>query len=507
MDKSEALKSVFLSSTTRDLIEYRKAVYEAINRMDGYHCVRMEDFGARNSLTADFCQKQVIKCKLFVGITGLCYGIKPRGAKKSYTELEYEAALSGNLPRLMFVAPEDFSVPANILHKDGHWEEQQSFRRRIKEELIRDTFYDPSELANKVVIAIRNWEKREGPNLNTQVDCIILCGGYAKRLWPLTRDLSKVLLPIAGQPCVDYTVEQVMRVSNLRKTLLLVNEKLAPQIENYAKSYKFTNTEVLTEPHIGEEQKWGPAEALNFIVTHHHSQDYLVIAGDNLFKFDLNKFLQFAWSKDATCIAIHKYESQEDASEYGAVKLAENGSITEFREKEKFTEYREISTAVYYLRREELMMLTEYLESDGLGKSFGSFFHWLQTRGVRVVGYAFNSPWFDIGTRRKFIDASRHYLKNRNDGVLKNGAVLDGVVQIERGAIINNSRVGPSVYIGADSIIENSEIKNSVIMDKSEITNSSISNSLIGERSKIEGDISEMVCGPHTRLISPHRFT
>jgi len=42
------LKSVFLSSTARDLHPHRQAVYPAIEALDGYHCVRMEDFGARD---------------------------------------------------------------------------------------------------------------------------------------------------------------------------------------------------------------------------------------------------------------------------------------------------------------------------------------------------------------------------------------------------------------------------------------------------------------------------
>ena len=43
-----ARKTVFLSSTGKDLTEYREAAYKAIEGLDGYHCVRMEDFGARD---------------------------------------------------------------------------------------------------------------------------------------------------------------------------------------------------------------------------------------------------------------------------------------------------------------------------------------------------------------------------------------------------------------------------------------------------------------------------
>ncbi|MGW8187419.1 MAG: sugar phosphate nucleotidyltransferase, partial [Desulfobacterales bacterium] len=38
---------------------------------------------------------------------------------------------------------------------------------------------------------------------------ILLCAGFATRLYPLTRDFPKALLPVAGRPVIDYLVEQV----------------------------------------------------------------------------------------------------------------------------------------------------------------------------------------------------------------------------------------------------------------------------------------------------------
>lgn len=51
-----SIKTVFLSSTSKDLTQYREAAYRAIERLDGYHCVRMEDFGARNWRADAFCR-------------------------------------------------------------------------------------------------------------------------------------------------------------------------------------------------------------------------------------------------------------------------------------------------------------------------------------------------------------------------------------------------------------------------------------------------------------------
>jgi hypothetical protein len=65
-----ATRTVFLSSTGHDLTAYRDAVYRAIEGLDGYHGVRMEDFGARDWAADDFCRAKVAACDVFVGIDG-----------------------------------------------------------------------------------------------------------------------------------------------------------------------------------------------------------------------------------------------------------------------------------------------------------------------------------------------------------------------------------------------------------------------------------------------------
>ncbi len=151
------VKKVFLSSTGRDLSEYREAAYKAIEGLEGYHCVRMEDFGARDWVADEFCRTKVAECDLFVGILGLCYGSSPKGKQKSYTEREYEAAIAAKLPRLMFLAPDDFPVPGDLIESDEERAKQRAFRDRVSAELVRDTFTSAEDLARRVEQAIFNW--------------------------------------------------------------------------------------------------------------------------------------------------------------------------------------------------------------------------------------------------------------------------------------------------------------------------------------------------------------
>ena len=154
-----ATRTVFLSSTGRDLTVYRDAVYRAIEGLDGYHCVRMEDFGARDWAAADFCRAKVAACDVFVGIVGHVYGSCPPRSEQSFTEREYDAAVSDSKPRLMFLAPEDFPLPANLVESDEKRAKQRQFRERVNQERVRDAFRSPEELARQVIQALRNWEQ------------------------------------------------------------------------------------------------------------------------------------------------------------------------------------------------------------------------------------------------------------------------------------------------------------------------------------------------------------
>lgn len=158
------MRKVFLSSTSIDLAEYRAAVTDAIHGLGGdYHCIRMEDFGALTQQAEDFCPAKVRECHLFVGILGHLYGSCPEGSDKSYTEDEYDTAVQEGIPRLIFLASDEFRLLPGQIEPDWKRERQRAFRQRVSSAQIRTTFLTPAELASQVVSAIRNWEREQEP--------------------------------------------------------------------------------------------------------------------------------------------------------------------------------------------------------------------------------------------------------------------------------------------------------------------------------------------------------
>ena len=156
--KEQSVKMVFLSSTVLDLVEYRNAVFEAIQQMDYWKCVRMEDFGARESAPDTYCRSALSQCEVAVFIVGHRYGSCPAGSMKSFTEHEYDAALCSRCPCLAFLTPDDFAVKASAIENDELRDRQKQFRQRVLDAHLVATFDDPHHLAQQVVTAIHNWE-------------------------------------------------------------------------------------------------------------------------------------------------------------------------------------------------------------------------------------------------------------------------------------------------------------------------------------------------------------
>jgi hypothetical protein len=149
--------TIFLSSTSKDLSPCRDAAYRAIEGLDGFHCVRMEDFGSLDESPDKVCREKVGACDLFICIAGATYGSRsPAGP--SYTEREFNAARLKKKPCLVFLTSEHYPLAANLIESDQDRQCQTAFRKKVSKGRVVKRFSTAEELSVQVVQAIRNWE-------------------------------------------------------------------------------------------------------------------------------------------------------------------------------------------------------------------------------------------------------------------------------------------------------------------------------------------------------------
>lgn len=188
----------FLSSTFKDLEQHRTAVIARLRRLDGMEVRCMEDFGARPGSPKEFCVREARECDLFIGVIGHLYGFVPDGDETSITEQEYEAAEAAGKDMLLFVAPDDFSVPVKLLRNDSDPERQEAFRERVLARNVVDLDWStPETLASGVVAAVHNWARARSGGPAVPVIPGIDLDAYTQRCrkrWEVV-DLSTLAAP------------------------------------------------------------------------------------------------------------------------------------------------------------------------------------------------------------------------------------------------------------------------------------------------------------------------
>ncbi|HID08729.1 TPA: nucleotidyltransferase family protein, partial [Candidatus Micrarchaeota archaeon] len=222
---------------------------------------------------------------------------------------------------------------------------------------------------------------------------VILAGGYAKRLWPLTLNRPKPLLPVAGRPIIDYLFSGMPKGT---VPILSVNRRFAREFAEWLSRSRY-KAELVVEETRSEEEKLGAVGALAYLVKRLEiDEDLLVVGGDNIFPFTLEEFA--AVYSGRPLVAVYRLRDRGLARRYGVAEV-EGKRVVRFVEKPKDPLSDLVSTACYLFPARVLPLLGEFLREAEKGKDApGYFLQWLLSR-EEIEAFVFDGPWFDIGSR------------------------------------------------------------------------------------------------------------
>lgn len=317
---------------------------------------------------------------------------------------------------------------------------------------------------------------------------IILAGGHATRLWPITRNRAKPLLPLGERPIIDYLASELEE--EVDEIIISTNRKYAEDFEDYIEEYD-RNARVVVEEQDSEEQKPGTIGAiLKLIQTEDLEDDLVIVGGDNYFPFDFSEFLQFCREKDSPVNCVYDVEDFEIAEQFGIVDVS-GDRIDGFKEKPDNPPSTLASTACYFFPAKDVSLFQEYedhfKDTDVPAEQYldepGRLIEWAHER-QNMYAYAFTGDWFDIGTARGYLEATDSVVDgNLINGEVENSELGDNVVLLE-GARIEDSNVDNSI-IFHDSLIKNSELRDSIVDKETKVENANLHEALIGAHSEL----------------------
>jgi NDP-sugar pyrophosphorylase family protein len=315
---------------------------------------------------------------------------------------------------------------------------------------------------------------------------MILAGGLSTRLYPLTKEIPKPLVPIAGEPNTAHVIRYLHSygIDDIAINVHYLGEAIE---ERFGDGSNFgVRLHYLREPEL-----LGSAGAVKQM-ERFFDDTFVVVGCDDLTDLDLSAVIAFHHEREA--LATIALVRGEDVSHYGVVVLDAQGRITGFQEKPAAgTEKSKlINTGIYVFEP----AIFEHIPAATFWDFGKNVFPELQQEGARFYGLEMpDAYWCDIGTPSEYRRATRDVLEGRvrlpgrarrgiaPDVVVSEGARISGAVHIGRRAHLGKgvqidgpSVIGDDVVLGEDVHIERSILWDGVTVGRA----AQISDSIVG---------------------------
>jgi glucose-1-phosphate thymidylyltransferase len=244
---------------------------------------------------------------------------------------------------------------------------------------------------------------------------IILAAGYATRLYPLTLTQPKPLLPVAGQPMVEYVLDNLAPIGGIDRIYVVTNNKFAGHFQKWSEQYRATksklNFTIVNDGSTDDTNKLGAIGDINYVLkTQNVDDDIMVVAGDNLFSKKLEGFGQFCREKNAPVLALYDVGNLQEIKKYNSVTMDAAGKITFFEEKPKNPTSTLTGIALYYYPKSTLPLIHQYIAEGNNPDQPGRLIQWLYPR-TPVYTWKVPGIWYDIGSKETLEEANRIFSK------------------------------------------------------------------------------------------------
>jgi glucose-1-phosphate thymidylyltransferase len=274
-----------------------------------------------------------------------------------------------------------------------------------------------------------------------------------------------------------------------------VTGHLKEKVEQYAKT-QFKLPAAFVEQVVQD----GTAGAVK-LAQPYVDQDVLIIFVDTIFETDLSVI------KTTDADGIIWVKEVEDYQRFGVVVTDKDGNMTKIVEKPDTPISKRANIGLYYVKNWKLLY-------EGIDwtlkqpKNKGEYyltdaFQYMIDKGakIRVIDV---EGWYDAGKIDTLLETNRVMLEKGHARKPKatDGSTIIDPVYIEDDVVLKGARIGPNVSIGRGSIIEKSELRDTLVGSNTKIVGSILENSLIGDSAVIEGVKGELTLSDHSEVRS-----
>jgi glucose-1-phosphate thymidylyltransferase len=310
---------------------------------------------------------------------------------------------------------------------------------------------------------------------------LIASGGRGTRLRPITHTQNKHLIPIANKPILFYAIETVV-AAGIKEIAIVHNAESdeVPRCVGDGSSWGAAIT------YIPQERPGGLAQVVGLAESFIGREKFVFYLGDNMVVGGIKRFIdEFERSR---CNCFLTLAVVKDPERFGVPEIRD-GKIVSVEEKPKHPKSR-YAVAGIYLYDHHIFEAVKSLKPSARGELEISEAHQYLIEKGYTVGYAEITGWWkDTGKPSDLLEANRlvlDALKPQIDAEIDKQSDVAGKVMIEAGTkiinskirgpvaigkncIIENSYIGPFTSIGHGTVIRNSEVEYSIVLDECKI--------------------------------------
>ena len=238
--------------------------------------------------------------------------------------------------------------------------------------------------------------------------CLILAAGYATRLYPLTENFPKPLLKVGNKTILDWLIDDIDGAGLVDEYIVISNHKFAHHFQNWA-AEKQQKVTVVDDGTSSNETRLGAVCDIQFAIDQLGlNDDMLVIAGDNLLDFSLQRFARYAKEKGTSCIMRFYEPNDEKLLKCGVVTTDQTDRVLRMTEKSPTPETHWCCPPFYYYTKDDARLVKKGIESGCGTDAPGSYIAWLCTQ---TAVHAMEMPGrrYDIGNLQSYEQVQKDY--------------------------------------------------------------------------------------------------
>jgi dTDP-glucose pyrophosphorylase len=228
------------------------------------------------------------------------------------------------------------------------------------------------------------------PSDDLSLAAVVMAGGHGTRLRPLTNDLPKPMLPVAGRPLMEHIVSQLER-AGIRRVSIATHYQAEKIVEHFGDGHAFG----VDLSYVNEDRPLGTAGALALM--NRPEETLLVMNGDIMTQVDFHAMHVYHREHRADLtIAVRAYQVQVP---YGVIEC-EGARVSSIKEKPHLDFF--VNAGIYLLEPSALSHIPSGRHFD-----MPDLISALLACGKPVVCFPIREYWLDIGEHDSYMQAQR----------------------------------------------------------------------------------------------------